>query len=476
MASYVSRTIDIEKNNKLIMTLKEWQESSYLSIENIIYNSSSDRTDKRGDDAMTDEPIGISHKCSPKMLYDIIIKKKNNKSHIVCSTFSHTTDERRRKNCFSRRNVLENITKNNIRNTKMSLDVFYERLLKSKFVISPEGNGIDCHRHWESLYCGAIPIIERNTNMENKLKDLPVLYTTDYSEITETYLNGVYEKMLHTKYNFGRLIMNNYPKASQERMIRRSIMWSNCRKISIFWPINFDKFLPEFYDNVKLITVTNTPYLDITKNCIKSIDRINIKCPVKIFTIDETCYNTLKSENYEDVQSLGDVCKETSQYCDKNWSLVTMQKIVSIRKQLDLSNIVIYIDGDIVVEDSRFITYCYEKLTKNKDLDMLTQCEWKGKNVTDEICSGFLAIKSNDKTKKMFDMDTSRKYPNDQHFVNSKRQMVNYEMLPIELYPNGKYYYEERNNTKISPYLIHFNFIKFSNKMSKMKSLQKWYI
>ena len=57
-------------------------------------------------------------------------------------------------------------------------------------------------------------------------------------------------------------------------------------------------------------------------------------------------------------------------------------------------------DGDIVVEDSRFITYCYEKLTKNKDLDMLAQCEWKGKNMTDEICSGFLAIKSNARTKK----------------------------------------------------------------------------
>ena len=66
MTSYVTSTIDIEQNNKLIMTLKEWQESSYLSIENIIYNSSSDRTDKRGDDAMVDEPIGISHRCSPK--------------------------------------------------------------------------------------------------------------------------------------------------------------------------------------------------------------------------------------------------------------------------------------------------------------------------------------------------------------------------------------------------------------------------
>ena len=99
--------------------------------------------------------------------------------------------------------------------------------MRSKFVISPEGNGVDTHRHWESLYCGAIPIIERNTNMENKLKDLPVLYTTDYSEINDTYLNNVYEKMLHTKYNFGRLIMNNYPRESQESMIRRSTMWSD---------------------------------------------------------------------------------------------------------------------------------------------------------------------------------------------------------------------------------------------------------
>ena len=106
---------------------------------------------------------------------------------------------------------------------------------------------------------------------------------------------------------------------------------------------------------------------------------------------------------------------------------------------------------------------------------MLAQCEWKGKNMTDEICSGFLAIKSNARTKKMFDIDTSINYPNDQNFVNKKRNMINYEMLPIELYPNCKYYYEERNKTKISPYLIHFNFVMFSNKISKIKTLKKWY-
>ena len=106
------------------------------------------------------------------------------------------------------------------------------------------------------------------------MKDLPVLYTTDYSEINDTYLNNVYEKMLHTKYNFGRLIMNNYPRESQESMIRRSTMWSDYRNVPFFWPVNFDNIFPGFYDKVKLITITNTPYLNITKNCIKSIDRI----------------------------------------------------------------------------------------------------------------------------------------------------------------------------------------------------------
>ena len=476
MASYVTRPINIDKNCKLIMTLKEWQESSYLSMENIIYNSSSDRADKSGDDAMVDEPIGISHKCPHKLLYDSINTKKNKKQQLVFSAFHARNDDKRRKNCFSRKDVITNIRKNNIGNSMTSLGDFYKKLLNSKFVISPEGNGIDCHRHWESLYCGAIPIVEKNTNMEKKLKDLHILYTTDYSEINETYLNSIYEKMLHTTYNFGRLIMQNYPEKSQQSMIRRSITWSKTRKLPSFWPIDFNHFLPQFYNKVKLITITNSSYLNITRNCIKSIDRINIKCPIKIFTIDETCYNTLKNEKYEDVESLGDICKVNSKWSDSNWSLVTMQKIVAIRKQLDFSDIVIYIDGDIVVQDSRFITYCYEKLMKNKDLDMLAQCEWKGVKNANEICSGFLAVKSNEKTKKMFDIDTSKKYPHDQHFVNSKRNMVKYELLPIELYPNGKYYYEERNNTKTSPYLINFNFVMIHDKINKMRSLNKWFL
>ena len=31
-----------------------------------------------------------------------------------------------------------------------------------KFALSPEGNGIDCHRTWECLYLGVIPIVKKS--------------------------------------------------------------------------------------------------------------------------------------------------------------------------------------------------------------------------------------------------------------------------------------------------------------------------
>lgn len=38
---------------------------------------------------------------------------------------------------------------------------FRELIKKSKFVLSPPGNGLDCHRTWETIYLGAVPIVLR---------------------------------------------------------------------------------------------------------------------------------------------------------------------------------------------------------------------------------------------------------------------------------------------------------------------------
>lgn len=53
-------------------------------------------------------------------------------------------------------------------------------LKKHKFVISPPGNGIDCHRNWEAIYCGCIPIVLDSYFCENVFKDMNVIKLEKY--------------------------------------------------------------------------------------------------------------------------------------------------------------------------------------------------------------------------------------------------------------------------------------------------------
>jgi hypothetical protein len=59
---------------------------------------------------------------------------------------------------------------------------YREIVSNSAFVLSPPGNGADCHRTWESIYLGAIPIVLKRYWPFNHL-DLPVLAIEDWSDI-----------------------------------------------------------------------------------------------------------------------------------------------------------------------------------------------------------------------------------------------------------------------------------------------------
>ena len=55
------------------------------------------------------------------------------------------------------------------------------------FVVSPHGNGLDCHRTWESLVLGNIVIVKRSS-LDPLYEGLPVVVVDDWLEITETNL------------------------------------------------------------------------------------------------------------------------------------------------------------------------------------------------------------------------------------------------------------------------------------------------
>lgn len=57
-------------------------------------------------------------------------------------------------------------------------------LNESQFVASPPGNGVDCHRTWEALYLGTIPIVKTSVCMEFfKSLGLPIIDVISYDNI-----------------------------------------------------------------------------------------------------------------------------------------------------------------------------------------------------------------------------------------------------------------------------------------------------
>lgn len=59
---------------------------------------------------------------------------------------------------------------------------YRELVANSKYVISPPGNGIDCHRTWESLFLGSVPIVKRKFWPFDKY-EIGVQVLNDWNEI-----------------------------------------------------------------------------------------------------------------------------------------------------------------------------------------------------------------------------------------------------------------------------------------------------
>jgi hypothetical protein len=52
------------------------------------------------------------------------------------------------------------------------------------FVISPHGNGLDCHRTWEAISLGTIPIV-KTSQLDPLFDGLPVWIVKDWNQVNE---------------------------------------------------------------------------------------------------------------------------------------------------------------------------------------------------------------------------------------------------------------------------------------------------
>jgi hypothetical protein len=75
---------------------------------------------------------------------------------------------------------------------------------KYSFVISPHGNGLDCHRTWESLILGCIPIVKKS-NIDALYEDLPVLIVDNWIDINQELLNNTINIFKYKVFNYDKL-------------------------------------------------------------------------------------------------------------------------------------------------------------------------------------------------------------------------------------------------------------------------------
>jgi hypothetical protein len=62
---------------------------------------------------------------------------------------------------------------------------YLKQLREHSLAICPEGNGVDTHRLWETLYMGGTPVITKSNMLSNLVKDLPVIVLSDWSELED---------------------------------------------------------------------------------------------------------------------------------------------------------------------------------------------------------------------------------------------------------------------------------------------------
>ena len=92
--------------------------------------------------------------------------------------FSMGTNVDKRAECYD---VFKNDPRVVIR-SNVSRKQYHEDLCRSKYVLCPEGAGIDTHRIYEAIYCGATPIVLRNA-LADLYASYPVKIVDSWSEV-----------------------------------------------------------------------------------------------------------------------------------------------------------------------------------------------------------------------------------------------------------------------------------------------------
>lgn len=153
-------------------------------------------------------PIGLENHEGPSkggsidlnVLEQYNINEKYNKNNLLYSNFNIYNHRDRIK--WANQIKISNLE---LVNNRKSFENYIQDLKYSYFCSSPRGNGIDCHRTWESLYYDCIPIVPKHFIYDSF--EAPIIQIEKESVLTLDFLNNMKKEYNDKIKNFNKNIL-----------------------------------------------------------------------------------------------------------------------------------------------------------------------------------------------------------------------------------------------------------------------------
>lgn len=249
---------------------------------------------------------------------------------------------------------------------------------------------------------------------------------------------------------------------------------------------SLEDLTPCFLEDGKTVitTLTNYGYLLYTLNMLKSLKPFGLDKKIFVVCIDKKGSEVLKRLGYN-VYCIDDSEKEIGKFCPwntKGYDKICYLKLQLIYKILSLNKNILLVDGDIVFRKNPL-----ENISlwlKDRIYDVWIQNDAQENRNTKNMCTGYMFIKASDRLITLYDCVSEagkQKYMtcafdnNDQSYFNKfVKSACLFYSLPLEMYPNGKMYYDNTDKIKDSAILVHFNWVQGHLKMAKIKEHKMW--
>tara|TARA_B110000977_G_scaffold200015_1_gene289142 strand:- start:903 stop:2669 length:1767 start_codon:yes stop_codon:yes gene_type:complete len=271
-----------------------------INIKNIINNSNSiihwfcqNYDSFEINKKITPIPLGLdyhtlqkkNHWWGPKMtainqekeLIEISNKKFNDRINKTFSFFHFQLFKRHGADRYKAIRVLQDKEYNIFLKQKTNRKDTWNICTKFKFIISPHGNGLDCHRTYEAMLLGSLPIV-KSSSLDVLYKDMPVIILDNWSDInidnlvkqSNNIINKSKEKLTLQYWN---KLIDSYIPTKLMKQITDKLNYNIACCLCVR---NCEIYLTKLFKNLKKLSnlFENCYFIFIYDNCSDNTEKI----------------------------------------------------------------------------------------------------------------------------------------------------------------------------------------------------------